>query len=275
MLAPLLSFGRWKSLTPPRWTRPTCPRRPRRARSTASRSSSAATTSRSTARSSATSSPSAKTCADNCATRLTAQIPTASLTDLIVATITLKYTQSNSVCYALRGGTIGTGAGQQSRIHCARLAGDKADAWWLRHHPRVLSFACVRPSSNALTSLSFSSAAKRADRANAIDQFVTGEIFKTDPQSAERRDWAAMFDGPAPEPISADERRAWFEQLKGRVAVSSDAFWPFSDGLLRCYRSGAGYIAAPGGSVMDKAVIEAADECGMAFAMTSLRLFHH
>ena len=138
----------------------------------------------------------------------------------------------------------------------------RTDAWWLRHHPRVLGFK-------------FAAAAKRADRANAIDQFVTGEIFKTDPQSVERADWVAMFDGPAPEPISADERRAWFDQLKGRVAVSSDAFWPFSDGVNRCARSGAGFIAAPGGSVMDKQVIAAADELGIAFAMTSLRLFHH
>jgi phosphoribosylaminoimidazolecarboxamide formyltransferase/IMP cyclohydrolase len=174
-------------------------------------------------------------------------VPVSSLTDLIVATVALKYTQSNSVCYALRGGVIGLGAGQQSRIHCTRLAGDKADAWWLRHHPRVLA-------------LRWKPDAKRADRANAIDLYVTGEAFRTDAEGAERKAWEAMFaDGDAvPRQLTGDERKAWMDKLKGRVALASDAFFPFSDNVYRAARSGVGYVAAPGGSVMDDAVIKGA-----------------
>jgi phosphoribosylaminoimidazolecarboxamide formyltransferase / IMP cyclohydrolase len=201
--------------------------------------------------------------------------------DLIVATIALKYTQSNSVCYALRGGVIGLGAGQQSRIHCTRLAGDKADAWWLRHHPRVLAFR-------------FSPSAKRADRANAIDLFVTGQVWTTDPQGSERQGWEAQFEGPeaVPHPFTPEERAEWMAKLKGRVALASDAFFPFSDNVWRAARSGVGFVAAPGGSVMDEAVVKgvslrwslsstslnsrkAADEMGIVYIFTSLRLFHH
>jgi phosphoribosylaminoimidazolecarboxamide formyltransferase/IMP cyclohydrolase len=138
------------------------------------------------------------------------------VTDLIVATIALKWTQSNSVCYAFRGGVIGLGAGQQSRIHCTRLAGEKADNWWLRHHPKTLS-------------LRWKAGTKRADRANAIDLYVTGAVWEIDEESGERKDWDALFEVP-PEKITSEERKAWLKQLKG-VALGSDAFFPFSDNV--------------------------------------------
>ncbi|KAJ1566702.1 bifunctional phosphoribosylaminoimidazolecarboxamide formyltransferase/IMP cyclohydrolase [Cladochytrium tenue] len=177
--------------------------------------------------------------------------------DLTVATIALKYTQSNSVCYAKNGMVVGLGAGQQSRIHCTRLAGDKADNWWLRHHPRVLA-------------LPFRREVKRAERANAIDLFVTDQV----PEPA--AEWAAgLFEGgAAPAPLTADERAAWAARLTG-VVVSSDAFFPFPDNVERAARSGVVAIAAPSGSVMDAAVIAAADARGIALAHTKLRLFHH
>ena len=187
------------------------------------------------------------------------QISPSALTDLIVATLTLKYTQSNSVCYAYRGGTIGTGAGQQSRIHCTRLAGDKADAWWLRHHPRVLAF-------------SWRQGIKRADRANGTDVFVTGEIFDADADSSERAEWEALYaPGAVPAPLTADERRDWFAQIRSQVSLASDAFFPFPDNVWRAQRSGVGYFAAPGGSVMDAKVIETADEKNGVYIMTDLR----
>jgi len=187
-------------------------------------------------------------------------LPPSALTDLIVATLTLKYTQSNSVCFAYRGGTVGTGAGQQSRIHCTRLAGSKADAWWLRHHPRVLAF-------------NWRKGIKRADRANGTDVFVTGEIFEAEQGGTERKEWEALFaEGGVPEPLTQDEKRDWFKQIEGQVALASDAFFPFPDNVWRARRSGVGYFAAPGGSVMDDKVIETADERNAVYIMTSTRL---
>jgi phosphoribosylaminoimidazolecarboxamide formyltransferase/IMP cyclohydrolase len=184
------------------------------------------------------------------------QLPDAAVTDLIVATLALKYTQSNSVAYAYRGALVGIGAGQQSRIHCTRLAGAKADAWWARHAARVLA-------------LPFKKGTKRADKANAIDLFVTGERL----DGGERAAWEALFDA-VPAPLAEDERAAHARQLDG-VACASDAFFPFADNVHRARRSGVRYLAAPSGSVMDAECIKAADEHGMVFAHTNLRLFHH
>ncbi|BEI80568.1 hypothetical protein CcaverHIS002_0110970 [Cutaneotrichosporon cavernicola] len=185
-------------------------------------------------------------------------MPSNAVTDLIVATLALKYTQSNSVCYALNGAVIGLGAGQQSRIHCTRLAGDKADNWWLRHHPRVLA-------------LPFKKGTKRADKANAIDLFVTGEAFVASPQ--ERAQWESLFD-EAPKPLTDDEKKSHFANFKN-VSIASDAFFPFSDNVHRAHRSGAQYIGAPSGSIMDAECVKTADEYGMVYAHTNLRLFHH
>ncbi|KDE09674.1 bifunctional purine biosynthesis protein ADE17 [Microbotryum lychnidis-dioicae p1A1 Lamole] len=191
------------------------------------------------------------------------QISSEALTDLIVATTSLKYTQSNSVCFAYRGGTIGIGAGQQSRIHCTRLAGSKADAWWLRHHPRVLAFE-------------WRSGIKRADRANGTDVFVTGEIFDAPAGGSERKEWEGLFaEGKAPSPLTMEEKAEWFTEIKGHVSLASDAFFPFPDNVWRATRSGVGYFAAPGGSVMDPKVIETADEDQAVYVMTDLRLFTH
>ncbi|KAI1796713.1 bifunctional purine biosynthesis protein ade10 [Ganoderma leucocontextum] len=178
------------------------------------------------------------------------------LTDLIVATLALKYTQSNSVAYAYRGALVGIGAGQQSRIHCTRLAGTKADLWWLRHHPRVLA-------------LPFKKGVKRPEKANAIDLFVAGEPL----EGAEKAQWEAFFE-EVPAPLTEEERRAHAAQLDG-VACSSDAFFPFPDNVHRARRSGVRYLAAPSGSVMDEECVKAADEHGIVFTHTSLRLFHH
>lgn len=184
------------------------------------------------------------------------QLPKSAVIDLIVATLSLKYTQSNSVAYAFRGSLIGIGAGQQSRIHCTRLAGGKADIWWLRHHPRVLA-------------LPFKRGVKRADKANAIDLFVNGEPL----EGGEKEQWESLFEG-AVQSLDSDDRREWAAKLQG-VACSSDAFFPFSDNVHRARRSGVQYLAAPSGSVMDGECIKAADEHDMVFAHTSLRLFHH
>ncbi|XP_034536887.1 bifunctional purine biosynthesis protein PURH [Notolabrus celidotus] len=183
-------------------------------------------------------------------------LPEAAVRDLIVATIAVKYTQSNSVCYAKDGQVIGIGAGQQSRIHCTRLAGDKADNWWLRHHPRVLD-------------MEFCSGVKRAERANAIDQFVSDTIGEGPDLAA----WQAMYD-KVPESLSQTERKNWISSLQA-VAVSSDAFFPFRDNIDRAKRSGVGYIAAPGGSAADAVVINACNEQGITLVHTNLRLFHH
>lgn len=184
------------------------------------------------------------------------ELPKCALTDLIVATLALKYTQSNSVAYAVHGAIIGLGAGQQSRIHCTRLAGGKADLWWLRHHPRVLS-------------LPFKKGVKRAEKANAIDLFVGGEVL----EGGEKTAWESLFEG-AVDPLTTEERKEWAAKLDG-VACSSDAFFPFPDNVYRARRSGVKYLAAPGGSVMDAECIKAADEQGIVFSHTSLRLFHH
>lgn len=182
-------------------------------------------------------------------------LPKNAVTDLIVATLALKYTQSNSVCYALNGAVIGLGAGQQSRIHCTRLAGDKADNWWLRHHPRVLA-------------LPFKKGTKRADKANAIDLFVTGEAFVA--SGSERAQWESLFD-EVPQPLTAEEKKAHFEQFKG-VSCASDAFFPFPDNVHRARRSGVQYLGAPSGSIMDGECVKTADEYGMVYAHTNLRL---
>ncbi|KAL4259510.1 Bifunctional purine biosynthesis protein ADE16 [Pleurotus pulmonarius] len=184
------------------------------------------------------------------------ELPKSALTDLIVATLALKYTQSNSVAYAVHGAIVGLGAGQQSRIHCTRLAGGKADLWWLRHHPRVLS-------------LPFKKGVKRAEKANAIDLFVGGELL----EGGEKTAWESLFEGTV-DPLTAEERKDWAIKLDG-VACSSDAFFPFPDNVYRARRSGVKYLAAPGGSVMDAECIKAADEQGIVFSHTSLRLFHH
>jgi phosphoribosylaminoimidazolecarboxamide formyltransferase / IMP cyclohydrolase len=179
------------------------------------------------------------------------ELPESALRDLIVATVALKYTQSNSVCYAVDGQVIGLGAGQQSRIHCTRLAGDKADAWRLRQHPKALG-------------LRFVEGVGRADRSNVVDQFVTGQLGP-----AER----TMLAEPAPE-MAAEERREWLDAHRG-VSVSSDAFFPFRDNIDRAARSGATYLAQPGGSVREEDVIGACNEYGMTMCLTGLRLFHH
>lgn len=178
------------------------------------------------------------------------------VTDLIVATLALKYTQSNSVAYAYRGSIIGLGAGQQSRIHCTRLAGSKADNWWLRHHPRVLA-------------LPFKKGVKRAEKANAIDLFVGGETL----EGGEKEHWDSLFE-EIPPPLSTQERADHARQFDG-VACSSDAFFPFPDNVHRAKKSGVRYLAAPSGSVMDEECIKAADEHGIVFVHTPLRLFHH
>ncbi|POS87957.1 AICARFT/IMPCHase bienzyme, partial [Erysiphe pulchra] len=171
-------------------------------------------------------------------------LPESALRDLTVATIALKYTQSNSVCYALNGQVIGLGAGQQSRIHCTRLAGDKADRWWLRFHPKVLG-------------IKWKKGMKRADKSNAIDLLVSGELPKEGP---EREDYEESFD-EIPDDFTEEERKDWLQKLQN-VAVSSDAFFPFTDNVYRAARSGAKYIAAPTGSQNDMAVFEAAEKFG-------------
>ncbi|KIJ65192.1 hypothetical protein HYDPIDRAFT_111085 [Hydnomerulius pinastri MD-312] len=184
------------------------------------------------------------------------EFPSQALTDLLVATLALKYTQSNSVAYAKNGAIVGLGAGQQSRIHCTRLAGGKADLWWLRHHPRVLA-------------LPFKKGVKRAEKANAIDLFVSGEVL----EGGEKAQWEGQFES-VPAALSEEERKEWAAKLDG-VACSSDAFFPFADNVHRARKSGVTYLAAPNGSVMDAECIKAADEHAMVFCHTSLRLFHH
>jgi phosphoribosylaminoimidazolecarboxamide formyltransferase/IMP cyclohydrolase len=183
-------------------------------------------------------------------------LPDSAVKDLIVATLALKYTQSNSVSYAVRGAIIGLGAGQQSRIHCTRLAGTKADYWWLRHHPRVLS-------------LPFKKGVKRAEKANAIDLYVSGEVL----EGSEKEQWESMFE-EVPKPLSPEEKAEHAAKLDS-VACSSDAFFPFPDNVHRARKSGVRYLAAPSGSVMDQECIKAADDHQIVFAHTSLRLFHH
>jgi phosphoribosylaminoimidazolecarboxamide formyltransferase/IMP cyclohydrolase len=176
--------------------------------------------------------------------------------DLLLALITLKYTQSNSVCYVKNGMTIGVGAGQQSRIHCTRLAGNKADIWWLRQHPKVLALPFVK-------------GIRRADRDNAIDIYLSeehGDIL------ADGK-WQEAF-SRQPEILTAAEKKDWISKLDG-VSLGSDAFFPFGDNVERARKSGVSYIAQPGGSIRDDHVIAAADKYGMVMAFTGIRLFHH
>ena len=176
--------------------------------------------------------------------------------DLIIALITLKYTQSNSVCYVKDGQAIGIGAGQQSRIHCTRLAGNKADTWWLRQHPRVMA-------------LPFVDGIRRADRDNTIDVYISD-----DHDDVLRDGTWQLFFKEKPEPLTREEKREWISRLKG-VALGSDAFFPFGDNIERAHKSGVEYIAQAGGSVRDDNVIETCDKYGIAMAFTGVRLFHH
>ena len=176
--------------------------------------------------------------------------------DLMVALITLKYTQSNSVCYVKGGQAIGIGAGQQSRIHCTRLAGTKADTWWLRQHPRVLN-------------LPFVPGIRRADRDNTIDLFI-GEDYMDVLAEGE---WQKFFT-ERPAPLTREEKREWIAKNTG-VSLGSDAFFPFGDNVERAHKSGVQYIAQAGGSVRDDHVIDTCDKYGIAMAFTGVRLFHH
>ena len=183
-------------------------------------------------------------------------MPESALRDLIVALITLKYTQSNSVCYAVDGQAIGVGAGQQSRIHCTRLAGTKADTWFLRQHDKVLN-------------LPFRADIKRPDRDNVID----GYINQNEEDVCADGIWQNYFT-TRPEPFTREEQRAYLDTVSG-VALGSDAFFPFSDNIERAKKSGVSYIAEPGGSIRDDAVIDCCDKYGMVLAFTGMRLFHH
>ena len=176
--------------------------------------------------------------------------------DLAIALITLKYTQSNSVCYVKDGQAIGIGAGQQSRIHCTRLAGQKADNWWLRQSPKVLS-------------LQFAEGIGRANRDNAIDNYI-GDTPDDVIAEGEWQKWFAV----KPEEFTREEKRAWLDKLEG-VALGSDAFFPFGDNIERAKKTGVKYVAEPGGSIRDDNVIETANKYGMVMAFTGLRLFHH
>ena len=185
------------------------------------------------------------------------ELPDAAKADLLLALITLRYTQSNSVCYVKDGQAIGVGAGQQSRIHCTRLAGNKADNWALRHHPKVLT-------------LPFVDKIRRPDRDNAIDLYLSpdesGDVLADGA-------WQQVF-RTRPEPLTPEERRAWLAAQSG-VSCGSDAFFPFGDNVERAHRSGVQYIAQPGGSIRDDHVISTADRYNMVMAFTGLRLFHH
>lgn len=184
------------------------------------------------------------------------EIPEAAKRDLKIALITLKYTQSNSVCFVKDGQAIGVGAGQQSRVHCTRLAGQKADNWFLRQCPKVLD-------------LQFVDGIRRADRDNAIDVYIGEEYMDVLADGA----WEKIFK-VKPEVFTREEKRAWLDQMKG-VTLGSDAFFPFSDNIERAHKSGVQYIAEPGGSVRDDAVIECCNKYNMAMAFTGIRLFHH
>lgn len=176
--------------------------------------------------------------------------------DLIIALITLKYTQSNSVCYVKDGQAIGIGAGQQSRIHCTRLAGSKADEWWLRQCPKVMN-------------LPFKEGIRRADRDNSINIYISDEYEDL----LQEGTWQLFFT-EKPEPLTTDERKAWLSQ-NTKVALGSDAFLPFGDNIERAHKSGVEYIAQAGGSIRDDHVIDTCDKYGIAMAFTGVRLFHH
>ena len=183
-------------------------------------------------------------------------LPDQAAIDMMVALITLKYTQSNSVCYVKDGQAIGVGAGQQSRIHCTRLAGNKADNWYLRQHPKVLG-------------LQFVEGIRRPDRDNAIDIYTSDEYMDILAEG-EWQQWFAV----KPEVLTAEEKREWVATQSG-VTCGSDAFFPFGDNVKRAYKSGVEYIVEPGGSIRDDNVIEAADSYGMVMCFTGMRLFHH
>ncbi len=183
------------------------------------------------------------------------ELPETARRDMLIAWITLKYTQSNSVCFAADGQVIGVGAGQQSRLHCVRLAGTKADLWYLRQHPRVLG-------------LPFKPGLKRPDRDNAIDQFLQPDVT-----AAEKAAWSEIFSEVPPQ-LTAQERRAWLDTLTG-VTLGSDAFFPFRDSIDRAAMSGVTYVLEPGGSNRDDEVIRAAELYGMTMVFSGVRLFHH
>jgi len=182
-------------------------------------------------------------------------LPDSAKRDLVVAMVGLKYTQSNSVCYAFDGQIIGVGAGQQSRIHCTRLAGEKADRWLLRQHPDVLAFK-------------YREGLKRVDRDNALDQY-----FEDNLTPSEEKRWKSNFQ-QAPKKLSPEQKRQWLDTFSG-IALASDAFFPFRDNIDRAHQSGVQYIVQPGGAVRDDVVIGACNEYGMVMAFSSLRLFHH
>jgi AICAR transformylase/IMP cyclohydrolase PurH len=182
------------------------------------------------------------------------ELPPEAVRDLIVSMITLKYTQSNSVCYVKDGQAIGVGAGQQSRIHCTRLAGSKADNWYLRQHPAILE-------------LPFKKGIARPDRDNTIDVFISDDYMDI------LNEWDKYFT-VKPEPLSREEKRRWLDTNTG-VALGSDAFFPFGDNIERAHKSGVAYVAEPGGSIRDDNVIEVCDKYGIVMAFTGIRLFHH
>ena len=184
------------------------------------------------------------------------EIPDSAKLDLMISLITLKYTQSNSVCYVKDGQAIGVGAGQQSRIHCTRLAGTKADTWWLRHHPKVLG-------------LQFVENIRRPDRDNAIDVYLSDEYEDVLAEGIWQKTFAVR-----PDPLTAEEKKTWITALTG-VTCGSDAFFPFGDNVERARKSGVQYIVEPGGSIRDDHVIETANKYGMVMAFTGMRLFHH
>ena len=182
-------------------------------------------------------------------------LPESAVRDMMIAWITLKYTQSNSVCYTVDGQVIGVGAGQQSRVHCARLAGSKADLWRLRQHPSVLS-------------LPFKPDIKRPDRDNAIDQFLQPDVTE-----AEKSNWDKVF-SESPRQLTVEERRAWLDGMSD-IVLGSDAFFPFRDSIDRAAKSGVKYVLQPGGSNRDEDVIAACNEYGMTMVFSGVRLFHH
>lgn len=183
-------------------------------------------------------------------------LPAQAKRDLIISLITLKYTQSNSVCYVKDGQAIGVGAGQQSRVHCTRLAGNKADNWYLRQHPKVLA-------------LPFVENIRRPDRDNTIDVYISDDYMDVLADGV----WEQFFT-VKPEPLTREERQVWLKTLDG-VSLGSDAFFPFGDNIERAHRSGVQYIAQPGGSIRDDNVIDTCNRFGMAMAFTGIRLFHH
>ncbi|MEG0766331.1 MAG: phosphoribosylaminoimidazolecarboxamide formyltransferase, partial [Clostridia bacterium] len=185
------------------------------------------------------------------------ELPDAARRDLLISLIALKYTQSNSVCYVKDGQVIGVGAGQQSRIHCTRLAGNKADVWWLRQHPKVLA-------------LRFQPGLGRPERDNTIDLYVSADEWEDVLSDAA---WEQYFT-QRPEPLTPAERKEWLAELSG-VSLGSDAFFPFGDNVERAHRSGVQYVAEPGGSIRDDQVIETCDQYGMVLCFTGIRLFHH